>query len=110
MKNTIFDGTQMISISDSIYITFVSMAIVFFVLILISLTISLLKYIPSEKENIKKNVIKSMKVDPPIESITFNPKDIKNDKMRVAIIVASIEASNEIENSYIKIKSVKELN
>ncbi len=43
-------GNSPITLLDSLFITVVSMAIVFFVLILISFILSLFKYIPSKEE------------------------------------------------------------
>lgn len=111
MNSSIFGGGKVIHLGDSIYITVVSMAIVFFVLILISALLSLFKYIPAEKKTetpVKKPVAPTTPA--PAAEKRFNPEDIKDEKMLVAMMVASIEAAKEHENAYIRVKSIKELN
>ncbi|MBC2857375.1 OadG family protein [Cetobacterium sp. 2A] len=111
MNSNIFGGDGMISLNSSLYITFVSMVIVFFVLILISAILSLFKYIPAEKVEIKKSGTNAPTPAPvAVAEKSFNPEDIKDEKMLVAMMVASIEAASDDENAYIRVKSIKELN
>ncbi|MGL4533872.1 MAG: OadG family transporter subunit [Fusobacteriaceae bacterium] len=110
MTNNMFGGTGAISLGDSLYITFISMCIVFFVLILLAIILSLFKYIPAEKVEIKKSDSKTKSPVVISETKSFKPEDIKDEKMMVAMMVASIEAASEDENAYIKVLSIKELN
>ncbi len=115
-------GNSPITLLDSLFITVVSMAIVFFVLILISFILSLFKYIPSKEEpgTSKKQVNKpaanisgagnqgSFGKDL-YEGRKMTPEDIKDEKMLAAISVAVIEAAGETENAYIRVRSIKEI-
>ena len=47
-------GNNHVGFDDAIFISIVSMAIVFLVLILISFLLSLLKFIPTEKKTVSK--------------------------------------------------------
>ena len=112
MNNIMFDGTQSITIGNSIFITIISMSIVFFVLSLISFTLSFFKYMPLDavESKVKKDK-KTSTTSAYKEEKIFDSSNIKDDRMRAAIIVATIEASSETEEEvYIKINSVKELN
>ena len=107
MNSSIF-GNSVISLGDSIFITVVSMGIVFFILVLISAILSAFKFIPAEK---KVEVAETKKsVAAPVVENRFRPEDIKDENMLVAMMVASIEASKNNENAYIRVKSIKELN
>ena len=87
------------------------MLIVFLVLVLISFILSFLKYIPSEKKEIKtvKSSTESNTVVSLSESRKLKPEDIKDDKMLAAVSVAVMEAAGETENSYIRVKSIREI-
>ena len=104
-------GDSPISLGDSLWITIISMLIVFLVLVLISFILSFLKYVPSEKKEVK--IEKSSLEDNPAvslrESRKLKPEDIKDDKMLAAVIVAVMEAAGEIENAYIRVKSIREI-
>ena len=104
-------GNSPITFGDSLWITIVSMAIVFLVLILISSILSLLKYLPVEKEKTenKKNINKPVLNNSSIslaENKKIKPEDIKDDRMLAAVI----DAAGETENAYIRVKSIKEIN
>ena len=104
-------GDSPISLGDSLWITIISMLIVFFVLILISFILSFLKYIPSEKKEIKtvKSSTESNTVVSLSECRKLQPEVIKDDKMLAAVSVAVMEAAGETENSYIRVKSIREI-
>ena len=108
-------GNSPITFGDSLWITIVSMAIVFLVLILISSILSLLKYLPAgkgKKEN-KKNINKSGVSNSSVslaENKKIKPEDIKDDRMLAAVTVAVIDAAGETENAYIRVKSIREIN
>ncbi|MCJ8342764.1 MAG: OadG family protein [Cetobacterium sp.] len=108
MNSSIF-GNSVISLGDSIFITVVSMAIVFFILVVISAVLSTFKYIPAEKKEVKPETKKPVAPTPVVEK-RFSPEDIKDENMLVAMMVASIEAAKNNENAYIRVKSIKELN
>ena len=112
-------GDSPITFGDSLIITVVSMLTVFLVLILISFILSLLKYIPSEKkvrEN-KKVAVKPLENQFHVSSETpvsggkkVRPEDIKDEKMLAAVAAAVIDAAGETDNSYIKVRSIREIN
>lgn len=108
MKSIIF-GNSEVTILDSLYITVVSLFIVFFILVLISFILSLFKYIPKENKNesINNNVSSSTTKE---NKKIFRAEDIKDEKMRIAVMVATMEATKENENSNIRIINVRELN
>ena len=111
-------GDSPITFGDSLIITIVSMLTVFLVLILISFILSLLKYIPSEKkvrEN-KKVAVKPLENQFHVSSESplsggkkVRPEDIKDEKMLAAVAVAVIDAAGEIDNAYIKVRSIREI-
>ena len=57
MKSIIF-GSSLVGFWDSVYISVVSMLIVFFVLIFISYILSLLKYLPQEQKKREERIEK----------------------------------------------------
>jgi sodium pump decarboxylase gamma subunit len=105
-------GDSIVGIGDSIFISIVSMLIVFFVLILIASILSLLKFVPSGEEKIKKET-KQVKSNSEIKSEStkkLSAEDIKDEKMLAAVSVAVMEAAGDTPDSYIRLKSIKELN
>ena len=112
-------GDAPITFGDSLVITVVSMLTVFLVLILISFILSLLKYLPSEKkvtEN-KKVTVKQLadafsvsSENSASEGKKIGPEDIKDEKMLAAVAAAVIDAAGEIDNAYIKVRSIREVN
>ena len=107
-------GDSPITFGDSLVITVVSMLTVFLVLILISFILSLLKYLPSEKkvtEN-KKVTVKPLAdaFSVSSEGKKIGPEDIKDEKMLAAVAAAVIDAAGEIDNAYIKVRSIREVN
>ncbi|MGL5917688.1 MAG: OadG family protein [Cetobacterium sp.] len=98
----------MISVATSLEITFISMIVVFTILTILSFILSLFKYIPSaEIENVEKSEQPILKT---IEKERFNPDNIKNEEMRVAMMVACIEAAGEDKDANIRVVGIKELN
>ena len=107
-------GNNHVGFGDAIFISIVSMAIVFLVLILISFLLSLLKFIPTEKNTVSKENKKTV-VTPSVSQTKKQVKkiiaeDIKDDRMLAAVAVAVMEAAGNTPNAYIRVKSIKELN
>lgn len=107
-------GNNHVGFGDAIFISIVSMAIVFLVLILISFLLSLLKFIPTEKKTVSKENKKTV-VTPSVNQTEkqvkkISAEDIKDDRMLAAVAVAVIEAAGNTPNAYIRVKSIKELN
>lgn len=121
MKSILF-GNSVVSFKDAIYITIVSMAIVFFVLLLISFVLSFFKYFSSknDKNNIPINK-KLNKHNEILENLDefdkkknekykkFNMEKIKDETMLAALMAALIDASEDNENCYIKVRNIKEI-
>ena len=121
MKSILF-GNSVVSFKDAIYITIVSMAIVFFILLLISFVLSFFKYFSSknDKNNIQINK-KLNKHNEILENLDefdkkknekykkFNMEKIKDETMLAALMAALIDASEANENCYIKVRNIKEI-
>ena len=106
-------GDSPITFGDSLVITVVSMLTVFLVLILISFILSLLKYLPSEKKVTVKPLADAFSVSSEnsvSEGKKIGPEDIKDEKMLAAVAAAVIDAAGEIDNAYIKVRSIREVN
>jgi len=107
-------GNNHVGFGDAIFISIVSMAIVFLVLILISFLLSLLKFIPTEKNTVSKENKKTV-VTPSVSQTKkqvkkISAEDIKDDRMLAAVVVAVMEAAGNTPDAYIRVKSIKELN
>lgn len=107
-------GNNHVGFGDAIFISIVSMAIVFLVLILISFLLSLLKFIPTGKNTVSKENKKTV-VTPSVSQTKkqvkkISAEDIKDDRMLAAVAVAVMEAAGNTPNAYIRVKSIKELN
>lgn len=107
-------GNNHVGFGDAIFISIVSMAIVFLVLILISFLLSLLKFIPTEKNTVSKENKKTV-VTPSVSQTKkqvkkISAENIKDDRMLAAVAVAVMEAAGNTPNAYIRVKSIKELN
>ena len=105
-------GNNHVGFGDAIFISIVSMAIVFLVLILISFLLSLLKFIPTEKNTVSKENKKTV-VTPSVSQTKkqvkkISAEDIKDDRMLAAVAVAVMEAAGNTPNAYIRVKSIKE--
>lgn len=117
MKSIIF-GNNPVSLVDSLYITVVSMAIVFLILVLIAYSLSLLKYVNKfdKKEETKKNLKEEVKKEiksseenntkPVYEAQKINLDD---EDTRVAIMVATIEMAETIGHNNIKVRRVERI-
>ena len=107
-------GNNHVGFGDAIFISIVSMAIVFLVLILISFLLSLLKFIPTEKNTVSKENKKTV-VTPSVSQTKkqvkkISAEDSKDDRMLAAVAVGVMEAAGKTPNAYIRVKSIKELN
>ncbi len=109
--NSIIFGDRFVSFSDSLYITVVSMSIVFSALVLICFFVSCMKYIPQEKvvEKISTKKRETTKVVPQTMKEEKQEINYEDENIRLALMVASMEAAAEDENAYIKIRSIKEI-
>lgn len=115
MKSILF-GNSAVTFSDAIYITVVSMLIVFFILFLISFVLSFFKYfsayeeknvdIENKKRNDSKILEKQQKLD---SEQKFNMEKIKDETMLVAMMAALIEAAGDNKDSRIRIKNIREI-
>lgn len=115
MKSILF-GNSAVTFADAIYITVVSMLIVFFILFLISFVLSFFKYfsayeeknvdIENKKRNDGKILEKQQKLD---SEQKFNMEKIKDETMLAAMMAALIEAAGDNKNSRIKIKNIREI-
>lgn len=107
-------GNNHVGFGDAIFISIVSMAIVFLVLILISFLLSLLKFIPTEKKTVSKEnkkTVVTLSVNQTEKQVKkISAEDIKDDRMLAAVAVAVMEAAGNTPNAYIRVKSIKELN
>ena len=99
-------GNNHVGFGDAIFISIVSMAIVFLVLILISFLLSLLKFIPTEKKTVVTPSVSQ--TEKQVKKISA--EDIKDDRILAAVAVAVMEAAGNTPNAYIQVKSIKELN
>lgn len=115
MKSILF-GNSAVTFADAIYITVVSMLIVFFILFLISFVLSFFKYfsvyeeknadIENKKRNDSKILEKQQKVD---SEQKFNMEKIKDETMLAAMMAALIEAAGDNKDSRIRIKNIREI-
>ena len=115
MKSILF-GNSAVTFSDAIYITVVSMLIVFFILFLISFVLSFFKYfsayegknadIENKKRSDGKILEKQQKLD---SEQKFNMEKIKDETMMAAMMATLIEAAGDNKNSRIKIRSIREI-
>ena len=121
MKSILF-GNSVVSFKDAIYITIVSMAIVFFVLLLISFVLSFFKYFSSKNDEnniqINKKLNKHNEILENLDEFDkkknekykkFNMEKIKDETMLAALMAALIDASEDNENCYIKVRNIKEI-
>lgn len=121
MKSILF-GNSVVSFKDAIYITIVSMAIVFFILLLISFVLSFFKYFSSKNDEnniqINKKLNKHNEILENLDEFDkkknekykkFNMEKIKDETMLAALMAAFIDASEDNENCYIKVRNIKEI-
>lgn len=121
MKSILF-GNSVVSFKDAIYITIVSMAIVFFILLLISFILSFFKYFSSKNDEnniqINKKLNKHNEILENLDEFDkkknekykkFNMEKIKDETMLAALMAALIDASEDNENCYIKVRNIKEI-
>ena len=115
MKSILF-GNSAVTFADAIYITIVSMLIVFFILFLISFVLSFFKYFSayeektSDIENNKRNDGKILEKQQKLDSEQkFNMEKIKDETMLAAMMAALIEAAGDNKDSRIRIKNIREI-
>lgn len=99
-------GDSLVTIKDALFITFIGLSIVFCILILLSLILSLLKYVPESEEKKVKKDVKKVSTQ---ENTKFDVNKITDEKMLAAIIVATMEEAKENDGAYIKVRNVKEI-
>lgn len=108
--NSIF-GAE-ISLMESLLVTAICMAIVFFVLILIAGILSLFKYIPAEakpEKAVAKKPVSAVSTPAKDETKAFDPNSVTDERMVVAMLVASMEAAAENDGAYIKVRNIREI-
>lgn len=115
MKSILF-GNSAVTFADAIYITVVSMLIVFFILFLISFVLSFFKYFSAYEEknadieNKKRNDSKILEKQQELDSEQkFNMEKIKDETMLAAMMAALIEAAGDNKDSRIRIKNIREI-
>ena len=119
MKSILF-GNLAVTFTDAVYISVVSMLIVFFILFLISFMLSFFKYFSNfegkSKDSKKTNDNKVLKKTEKLSNEgkldkkeKFNMEKIKDETMMAAMMVALIEAAGENENCFIRVKNVREI-
>ena len=98
-----------ISLITSLEITLISMLVVFTILAILAFVLSLFKYIPAEKV---QEIIKATPAAAPkkVEREKFDPSKITSEEMRVAMMVACIEAAGEDKDANVRVIGIKELN
>ncbi|WP_448820285.1 OadG family protein [Cetobacterium sp.] len=96
-----------ISLITSFEITLISMLVVFIILAILAFVLSLFKYIPAEKNQEIKKVVPTAKK---VEREKFDPSKITSEEMRVAMMVACIEAAGEDKDANVRVIGIKELN
>lgn len=120
MKSIIY-GDSLVTLVDSLYITVVSMLVVFSLLVIISLSLNLLQIVAKfggKEETVakttgkkveKKEVVK--KVEEKAKTYQFeNIKDRLDDEgVRLAIITSCIHATEELGHNNIRINYVREV-
>lgn len=120
MKSIIY-GDNLVTLADSLYITVVSMFIVFAILVIISFSLYLLQIVAKiggKEETVKKvftekveKKIEGAKVVEKIKKYQFeNLKDRLDDEgVRLAIMTSCIHASEEFGHENIRINYVREV-
>ncbi|WP_297597785.1 OadG family protein [uncultured Cetobacterium sp.] len=100
-----------ISLITSLEITLISMLVVFVILAILAFVLSLFKYVPAEKvvADIKK-AQKSADIPKEVQRERFDPSKITSEDMKIAMMVACIEAAGEEENANVRVIGIKELN
>ncbi len=119
MKSILF-GSSAVSIGDAIYITVVSMLIVFFILFLISFMLSFFKYFSNSEElkqdtlnkKTNNNILQKSEKDN-LKKLDneekFSMEKIKDETMLAAMMAALIEAAGDNENCYIRVKNIRQI-
>ncbi len=98
---------EYITIGDALFITVLSISIVFSILLIIAFAIMSFKYIFKVEE---KKIVAQAPQQSVATTPTFNIKDIENDEDKiVAVMVATMEANNEDKDKIYKVSSVKEI-
>ncbi len=96
-----------ITLTDSLFITVLSITIVFVILLLIALAITSFKYIFKEETTIKNE--EPLKKDDALKKIVNLDDVVKDENMLVATLVASIESNNNDEDKKYRVLSIKEI-
>lgn len=97
-----------ISLITSLEITLISMLVVFAILGILAFVFSLFRYIPAEKvQEVKKATPAELNK---VEREKFDPSKITSKEMRVAMMVACIEAAGEEKDANVRVVGIKELN
>jgi len=112
MKSILF-GSSAVTFADAIYITIVSMLVVFFILFLISFVLSFFKYFTNyevKNGDIQNKEIKDNKIlEKSDKKQKFNMEKIKDETMLAAMMAALIEAAGDNKDSRIRIKNIREI-
>lgn len=100
------DFVRNITILKAIEITILSMGIVFFILGILTIILNFFKFIKIKEKIEENNLVEKKK----IETKKFTEQDIKDENMKIAMMIASIEFSENYKNYKVRIKNVREIN
>ncbi len=105
--------SEYLSLGDAIFITVVSITIVFAILALIAVIISSFTYIFKEEQATKAKSKSQTKTVPVADTKVVNKVNLddvaKDENMMAALLVASIEANKNDENIKYRVASIKEI-
>ena len=96
-----------VTMGEALVVTVVSMAVVFVVLILISLTINFLKSVGAEKKEVKKQAPPAKEEKPIQKEAAVEETPEEDEEELIAIITAAIANSLGVDIPEINIRSIR---
>lgn len=104
-----FNFGEYITVTDAVYITTVSITIVFSILILIALVISGFKNVFKEDTNTKPNITATVQNNNVQKSIVNLNELVSDEDKLVATLVATIAANENDEDKIYKVTKINEI-
>ncbi len=104
-----FNFGEYITVTDAVYITTVSITIVFSILILIALVISGFKNVFKEDTNTKPNITAPVQNNNVQKSIVNLNELVSDEDKLVATLVATIAANENDEDEIYKVTKINEI-
>ena len=98
-----------INLKDAFILSIFCILIVFFVLMVISLSVNLIRIFMYKQEDLSKTKYTSEMKKRLEENHNLKFDEIKDDDMLIAAFVASIDAIEENDNKTVRIKSIKRI-